>query len=249
MLHRCHDYRYLSSRWRTLARAANLRVYSLCVASGMRVFFLRSPALEETGGIYLSAGVHGDEPGATEGLLAWAERNASRLATLPLLIFPCLNPWGLTHNRRTDEAGVDLNRCFHEDEHPTVAAVRRIAGKMQFSAALMLHEDYDAEGIYLYEIHSRELWGGRILDAASREIACDPRTRIEGRKATKGLLAPRFSPSRFNMDGYPEAVWLYINGCKRSLTFETPSEFAIEKRIAAQAAAIDAMLQATNMQM
>ncbi len=243
MLHRCHDYRHLSARWRAVARDAKLRLHPLCEASGFALHYLKSPALKNEGGIYLSAGIHGDEPGATEGLLAWAERNTRRLAKLPLLIFPCLNPWGLTQNRRVDEKGIDLNRCFQNNRHPTVAAVRRIAGELQFSAALMLHEDYDGEGIYLYELRSGALWGDNILDAAEAEIPRDPRSRIEGRRANRGLLAPRFSPSDFNDAGHPEAIWLYLNGCKRSLTFETPSEFAIEKRIAAHSAAVDALVR------
>ena len=32
------------------------------------------------------------------------------------------------------------------------AAVRRIAGSHHFAVALVMHEDYDAQGIYLYEV-------------------------------------------------------------------------------------------------
>ena len=52
--------------------------------------------------IYLSAGIHGDESASTEALLAWAENNSETLQSLQLLIFPCLNPWGLVHNKRGD---------------------------------------------------------------------------------------------------------------------------------------------------
>lgn len=242
MAHRCHDYRHLSARWRAVARESGLASHTLCEASGMKVLYLKSPSLAEDGGIYLSAGVHGDEPGATEGLLAWATDNQRRLAALPLLIFPCLNPWGLTQNRRTDEDGFDLNRCFHNDQHPTVAAVRRVAGKRRFDAALMLHEDYDGEGVYLYEHRRSEQWGDRILDAGATAIPREPRRLIEGRRANSGLLTPRFSPSIFKKIGYPEAIWLHLNGCTRSITFETPSEFALEKRIAAQQAAIETLV-------
>lgn len=242
MAHRCHDYRHLSARWRAVARESGLASRTLCEASGMKVSYLRSPSLADDGGIYLSAGIHGDEPGATEGLLSWATMNRHRLAALPLLIFPCLNPWGLTQNRRTDEHGIDLNRCFHNDLHPTVAAVRRIAGKQRFDAALMLHEDYDGEGVYLYEHRRSEQWGDRILDAAATAIPREPRRRIEGRRANSGLLTPRFSPSVFKKIGHPEAIWLHLNGCTRSITFETPSEFALERRIAAHRAAIETLV-------
>jgi hypothetical protein len=242
MTHRCHDYRHLSARWRIVARESGLVLHTLCEASKMKVFYLKSPALGKDGGIYLSAGIHGDEPGSTEGLLAWAVENQRQLATLPLLVFPCLNPWGITHNRRTDEDGIDLNRCFHNDRHPTVAAVRRIAGRRRFDAALMLHEDYDGEGVYLYEHRRSEQWGDSILDAAASAIPREPRRLIEGRRAHAGLLTPRFSPSVFKKIGHPEAIWLHLNGCTRSITFETPSEFALERRIAAQRAAIETLV-------
>jgi hypothetical protein len=38
--------------------------------------------------------------------------------------------------------------------------------------------------------------------------------------------------------GYPEAIWLHLHHAARSLTIETPSEFALEKRVAAQVAVI-----------
>src|SRR3712207_8217480 len=48
----------------------------------------------------------------------------SDLRTLPLLIFPCLNPWGLVNNTRADAEGRDLNRLFHTHTAPIVNAVK-----------------------------------------------------------------------------------------------------------------------------
>jgi hypothetical protein len=47
------------------------------------------------GGLYLSAGLHGDEIGAVEGLYTWAALEGPRLRALPVIIFLCLNPHGL----------------------------------------------------------------------------------------------------------------------------------------------------------
>ena len=239
----CHDYRRLSARWRAVSRAAGIRLQTIAVADDLPVFCLKSPALSLSGGIYLSAGIHGDEPGATEGLIAWAEERQSDLAALPVVIFPCLNPWGLTMNRRSDSNGHDLNRLFHHDQHPTIVAVRKIVQLHRFCAALMLHEDYDAEGVYLYEHRKTDAAGPQLLDAAEKVIPRDPRTRIDGRRAKNGLLNPRFSPQLFEKIGHPEAIWLHLHGSARSITFETPSEFALEQRAAAHLAVINRLVE------
>lgn len=202
-----------------------------------------SPAQLQCSGIYLSAGIHGDEPAATEGLLAWAEKHAARLRELPVLIFPCLNPWGLTQNRRSDAAGVDLNRMFHDAKNCTVSAVQAAVAERKFRASLMLHEDYDAQGVYLYEVKTSRLWGDEILRAAEAFIPRDNRARIENRRAASGIVSPRFRSRIFEQMGTPEAIWLYLRGCRRSVTFETPSEFALERRVAAQVAAIDRFVE------
>ena len=158
---RPHDYRHLLQRWRVLARQSGLRMQRIATADGYGVFALRSPALRPEGGIYLSAGIHGDEVAATEGLLLWAEKNVSVLRALHVLIFPCLNPYGLSCNVRTNESGVDLNRCFHTDEQPVVAALKKAVGDHRFTLSLMLHEDYEGQGLYLMSFSPRRRGSGR----------------------------------------------------------------------------------------
>jgi hypothetical protein len=52
----------------------------------------------------------------------------------------------------------------------------------------MLHEDYDGQGVYLYEIQRvPPYWGEALLKAAGTHIPTDPRLRIEGRKVIKGI--------------------------------------------------------------
>lgn len=238
----CHDYRTLARRWRAVSQASGIRLRTIAKADGFPVFCMASPALESRGAVYLSAGIHGDEPGATEGLIAWAEARCKTLSTLPVLIFPCLNPWGLSQNRRSDLAGFDVNRMFHKTQHPTIKAVQTAARPYRFASGLMLHEDYDGEGIYLYEHHTTSPAGPCLLAAAEHEIPRDPRTRIEGHRVKNGLLCPRLSPGALRKLGHPEAIWLHLQKCGRSITFETPSEFALERRVAAHIAAIEAVV-------
>lgn len=240
MKHRAHDYAHLISRWRAVAKRAGLKLEPFAEAGKFEVFALRTAV--DAPGLYISAGIHGDEPGSTEGLIAWAEKHTARLARLPFEIYPCLNPWGLVQNMRTNEQGIDLNRAFDRDDVPVTRALReRIAG-LKFALALMLHEDFDGQGIYLYEgLHAESGWGEALLEAASAVIDIDPRTRIDISRPKRGVVRRRFDARhRAQLGGIPEAIYLHREHAHRSITFETPSEFALDRRIAAQVAMIEA---------
>ena len=240
MIHRVHDCRHLIARWRRVAREAGLRLRPLARDDGFDLFYLETPCLAGTAGLYLSAGIHGDEPAAPEALLQWAERNAARLAGWPLLVFPCLNPWGLRNNVRTDSQGRDLNRLFHLDTHPVVAAVRKITRQHRFQIALPMHEDYDAQGIYLYEVmRGASGLGDALLRAGGKILPRDPRRTIDGSPAKRGLIRRRISPAKFAKMGYPEAIWLHLFHSENTFTFETPSEAALEQRVRAHMAVLD----------
>jgi murein peptide amidase A len=243
-----HDYQYLIQRWRVLARSSGLRLIEIATVDGFPVYCLKSPALGGCSGLYLSAGIHGDESATTEGLLTWAQRSRDQIRNLPVLIFPCLNPWGLVMNRRSDAAGNDINRMFHGEQHPTVAAVQRTATPHAFDSAMLLHEDYDAQGVYLYELSKRPSFGNSILNAAEAVIPKDPRPRVDGRRARDGIVRPRVSLRRFEEMGHPEAVWLHLRGCVRSITFETPSEASLELRMEAHAVAVARMVELSALQ-
>jgi murein peptide amidase A len=183
--------------------------------------------------IYLSSGVHGDESGAAAGLLAWAEENVEALKNRSFLIFPCLNPHGLMLNTRVDHRGLDLNRRFHiEDDEVCGPWHTEIAGR-EMVAGLCLHEDYDAEGAYVYELGlQREAISHDILKKCERIIPHDRRKKIDGRAAVDGVIRRRKIPQ--DLPGMPEAIVLHWKGCPVTLTFETPSEFSLDLRVAAQ---------------
>ena len=193
-----------------------------------------------TGGVYLSAGIHGDEPASTEGLLHWAESNTAILRELPCMIFPCLNPWGLVNNSRLDEAGLDLNRLFQHEEVPFIRALKEAIKPHWFAMSAMLHEDYDGQGLYLYEVQRRKpFWGEALLEAVRPLIPIDPRTFIDGRRISKpGILRRKINLKDGEFTMLPEAVYLHQYHSERTFTFETPSEFALDQRTRVQAALV-----------
>ena len=243
-MHRTHDYRHLIARWRAVCREAGLRLRKLAHADGFPLFYVETPASRRKPGVYISAGIHGDEPGGAEGLITWAESRTQDLRELPLLLLPCLNPWGLINNVRADAEGRDLNRLFHDDGIPMVAGWKALMRGRSFKAALALHEDYDGQGLYLYEVPRPERgWGELLLKAARPVIPIERRARVDNFAAIAGVIRPRLRKARFQRIGYPEAVVLHLEHAEWTFTVETPSEFALESRAAAHRAVIEQALR------
>jgi len=235
---RSHDYPHLIRRWRTLARRAGLTMEKYVNTAGFDLYFLESSRVAEAGpSIYLSAGIHGDEAAATEGLLLWAEKNLPLLRAVRVLIFPCLNPWGLAGNCRMDAEGRDLNRCYNRTDVPQIAAQLKLMAGRRFDLAVTLHEDYDARGLYLYEVPSRpRYWAEAMVKAAARNIPADLRRKIDGRSARGGVVRRAVKPDL--MPDWPEAFVLHFRHATRTFTVETPSEFFLDDRVSAQVAVI-----------
>ncbi len=240
--HQAHDPRALLARWRTVARAAGLRVRVLTEVAGEKILYLESPHRgADTTFDYISTGVHGDEAAAAWGLLAWAETHIETLRGGAFVIFPCLNPHGLRNNTRADHRGLDINRRFHLTDDPLCGPWRQVIAARRWRIGLCLHEDYDAQGCYVYELgRHRHALSTRILKACTRVIAPDPRRSIDGRPAKSGIIRRSTIPP--DLPGMPEAIELYQLGCPITLTFETPSEFSLDDRVKTQAAFVKAAL-------
>jgi protein MpaA len=242
-LHLCHNYSLLIRRWRTLCKKAGLEFSMVGEADGYTCYEICSPVLYKDDGVYLSTGIHGDEAGAVSGLLQWAEKNMDLLSSLPLLIYPCLNPWGLENNSRLNAQRVDLNRVWDGSATPLIAKIMQRIEDYHFRITICLHEDYDGHGIYLYAPGGSQKVrkkADHILSAAEVSIPRDSRRKIEGRKCTNGMIFPR--PSKPPEEGVPEALFLYKNCGRVNYTLETPSEWSIQTRATAHAQMVKAAL-------
>ena len=241
--HQAHDVDALLLRWQKLARSLRLPLVTLTNSAGIPVWALESPAARAgEPAIYLSAGVHGDEAAPPWALLLWAEQNAAIWSRGSFLILPCLNPVGLKLNTRLDHRGRDINRRFHLTRDPLSGPWRRWLATRRLRVGICLHEDYDAQGCYLYELgpQSQSL-GPALLQSCSKAILPDPRRRIDTSLARNGVIRRKKLPT--HLPGMPEAVELHRVGCPVTLTFETPSEFSLDDRVACQMAFIEAATQ------
>lgn len=190
--------------------------------------------------LYLSSGVHGDEPAgplAIERLL----QDDLLPRDIDICILPMVNPTGFAAKTRENADGHDLNRDFRlPQNNETAAAKKFIVKQAPFHLSLAIHEDWESSGFYLYAISSDgDLSLPRVIIEAVSEIGpIDPSEEIDGSPSQEGLIS---RPAEFDLDereDWPEAFLLYSISKHRHFTTETPSSGPIEQRINMQLTAI-----------
>ena len=240
--HRAHDYAALMAGWERVVTLAGLQATTLGMGGALPIVVFESAAAAQgRPAVYLSAGVHGDEPAPPWGLLSWALDHLDLLRTGSFILSPCLNPVGLVGNTRMDGQGKDLNRRFHITRDPLIKAWRTFMKGRLLVFSLCLHEDYDSQGCYVYEVsNQRRLQCEAPMAAIEEFLPRDLRREIEGRPARRGIIRPKIIPP--GLHG-PEALVLHQQGCPVTLTFETPSEFGLDDRVRAHRRFIEASLE------
>jgi protein MpaA len=165
-------------------------------------------------------------------------------------LFPILNPDGLVKNLRTNDAGIDLNRDYRNSKSDEIVShIEALKTLGQFDAAMMLHEDFEGIGAYLYELNDEMPGlGVKIIAAMGRHVPIDQRPEIEEAPAHGGVLSrkdliAKLGPIEDRPD-WPEAIYLSINHTRVSYTTETPKPFPLAGRVAAQIAAVETLLAA-----
>ena len=75
------------------------------------LYGLQRLATEPRLAVYISTGIHGDEPAGPLAMLGLIEANTWP-SGVSLFACPCLNPTGFPGNTRENQAGIDLNRDY-----------------------------------------------------------------------------------------------------------------------------------------
>ena len=185
--------------------------------------------------VCLAAGIHGDERGGVDAILHWLEAlptHRSRLPRAELTIFPCINPSGYVHNRRSNDDGIDLNRQYKNRRAPIeVRVVRRALAGRRFDLSVEFHEDVDSHGFYLYELTSRQRGiGRRLIKEASKTLPINHADEIEGSGAQAGIIRRNLTHIRQRTQQWPHALYLFHLGTPRCLTLETPVTVPMSRR-------------------
>ena len=212
-------------------------------AGAVELLALRRPGTAEGPRIYVSAGIHGDEPASVLALAELLRRDPFP-AGASLWVCPCLNPSGNRLGTRENADGVDLNRGYKDPRVPEVVAhVGWLRGQPGFDLHVCLHEDWESNGFYLYEVNPDGQPSRADAAVAAVRPVCpvDDGPVIDGREVDRpGVIHPPVNPAL--RPEWPEAFWLLQNCSRHGYTLEGPSDWPMEVRVEALVRAVEALM-------
>jgi hypothetical protein len=188
----------------------------------------------------LFAGLHGDEPAGCAALVEFLTglvAEPARAAGYDLFVYPVANPVGYEHGTRGNGAGKDLNREFwRESEQPEVRILENELRAHAFQGLIALHADDTCEGHYGYS-HGCAMDDALLrpaLLAAERVLPRDRRAIIDGFTAREGVISDCFHGI---LSAPPDQDPRPFN-----VIFETPARAPFGLQVAANVAALDAIV-------
>lgn len=196
--------------------------------------------------IYISTGIHGDEPAGPLAALQLLQENRWP-ANADLWLCPCLNPTGFPLNTRENARGLDLNRQYLKPEAEEIRAhIAWLERQPNFDVCLCLHEDWEAGGFYVYELNPdrRPSFAEAITKRVSEVCPIDLSPMIEERPAVNGIINPNVDPR--SRPQWPEAFYLFTHKTRLSYTMEAPSDYQLATRVAALVAGVRAVTDASG---
>ena len=200
--------------------------------------------------LYLSAGIHGDEISGPLALLEMI-RQPGFFAAFNVTMFPILNPNGLGRGVRTNRDEVDLNRDYRNPRSLEIKGhIETLLTLGRFDASMLLHEDYEGIGAYLYELNNTldPGLGAKIIAAMGRHLPIDLRPEIEEAPARCGVISRRDLVTKLgrleDRLEWAEATYLTVHHTEVSYTIETPKPFPIKARVNAHIAAVETLINA-----
>ena len=215
----------------------------------LRLFALRRPAdsrsTPDASRIYISTGIHGDEPAGPLAALRLLRENQWP-ANCDLWLCPCLNPAGFVLNRRENDQGVDLNRDYRHLQSDEIRAhTDWLKRQPPFDLCLCLHEDWESHGFYVYELNpdNQPSLAETMIAGIAKVCPIDQSELIEDRPAKGGIIRPILDPR--SRPQWPEAFWLLTYKTRLSYTLEAPSDFPLKTRVDALVAGVNAGLKRT----
>ena len=193
--------------------------------------------------VYISTGVHGDEPGGPESLLHLLE-NGLLDRPLSFHICPMLNPTGFELGIRENAKGKDLNRDYYHLKSSEVREHVKWLGTRNPELFISLHEDWESGGFYYYEINTTgdataryeymAEWISKVMPLETVDVIDDHDVR------RKGWIY--HDTESDEIECWPEAIYMAKKGCALSFTFESPSALAMHHRVEAQYVATNSLL-------
>lgn len=220
--------------------------------------------------VFLSAGVHGNEPAGVWALLRFLETEVHKYTDMfRFVVYPCINPTGYERNIRTNATGLNLNsdftlfpkslenqivlRSLHESEERFLFAMDLHETDMsevtEDMPALGLTEADNPRGFYLYEFaRDDEMRIGRsIVKTIRREgIRISTQPEIFKDKNFGGVISYPIERGRTGSPLFADGVtfdnYLFDYHTNHSFTIETISQWEAWMRVRAHIVAIETAL-------
>jgi murein peptide amidase A len=194
--------------------------------------------------VYVSSGIHGDEPAGAVALRRCVEEDRWPRDTR-FILCPCINPTGLAAVTRENKDGVDLNRDYrHAHTEEVRAHVAWLKSLPNVDLALLLHEDWEADGYYVYEVNPNNLpsLAPRIIEAVREMCPIQQTSKIDGLwDCVDGIIHPHLKPD--DRPQWAEAVYMIVHKVKLTLTLEAPSDFPLPFRVEAHVRGLSAAVK------
>jgi len=210
--------------------------------------------------VFLSAGIHGDEPAGVYALLSFLENHFEKYEDrLNFFAIPCLNPFGFELDTRENLRNIDLNRNFYSEasEQETIIAKNMLKEHARaYIFSLDMHEDPtdkpafgfelkdNVREFYMYEISpSKESSIGHriIAELEKQSVPVAKQEKIYHHFNDNGLVWSQSPENRW--DDHSGELFAYLQRyTDYSFTIETPTFWNVEKRIEAQIKTLEIIL-------
>jgi protein MpaA len=159
-----------------------------------RFVFQRTTKVKQRIKIAIFAGIHGDEPAGTLGLMDFVRALDEDPLTgrdYQLWLYPVCNPTGYLDGTRHARSGVDLNREFwHHSAEPEVQLLEQEIMRQKFDGIISLHCDDTSDGVYGFVSGSvlAEHLLKPALEVAEQALPRNKREQIDGFHAIEGII-------------------------------------------------------------
>ncbi len=217
--------------------------------------------------IYISAGIHGDEPAGVDCAIQLIELltndTYTNYSNFPFdeynwLISPCDNPYGYERNIRENPEGHDLNRMFSTPNRiPETAFIAESLLKTQsqqnykntgnaapIELSLDLHEDIDSNGFYLWERRMSTCVniGDTVVQTVEGICPINKVTMVEEHLNKNGVITLL---DNVTTKGWTRGRYLIEKINARCLILETPTHLDLQTRIKVHMMAIQTAVKHT----
>ncbi len=209
----------------------------------LRAYTRRAAGLAKR--VYISAGIHGDEPAGPLALRELFDQNAWP-EHVEFCIVPCLNPTGFQRGTRENYENVDLNRDYRQGVTEEVKAhIQWLARQAEFDLTLTLHDRLGIEPVFMYmrveSASSLTSLAGVMIDAARFVCPIETAELVDNWDCKDGIIRPNLNPEQ--RPQWAESIYLIKTGSHQSYTIEAPSDFPLPLRVSALCAAVKAALK------